>query len=623
MSTPVQSSLAGLKASTAQLVGIIAGARHIPAGTVDVYLALTKQVTTLLGDIIQAHEKGDYIPGIVASCSKELMRVRSMTPQVLPDWHSVGHDDPRVLRHAWRKQVRTWEALGDNSCDLPVVPNPSTGPLTVNLPSPPVPSPTPVLPSPPVIAGNVASSSGKTTSEFRDKGKGKAVAVDLEPEVGGSSKRKSPMISGHSSQTPKSAMKGRKRVKSTRLAKSKPFVESEDDEDTIVQPISRGVPEVILPQLSTIVVRTPQLPRSPGSPKKQSFGPALLTASSRLEVMKSPISRPEAPATSSSHPEVVESSDGTSSTSDGEPPANPTFDITIPSPTNPCHYCVKEDWPCATRLDKRSGHPCLSCIRCSTKKIKCNPASLGSLPKRTRGKSTTGRTCSKTPAPAPSNAPSPLQSRARTCSQSRGPSCTPAIPAVTTPQVQSRGRSKTITAKKTPAPAPAPAPASVPSSSFAVPRAALDVPMPDLHSMAITIRDGAARIAMLEAHVWEQDDKIDTLQHLHESLRCNVVDQHPSFPLPDTPANATILLDQSSPPHPFMEPTPLTVEDGSAMVGLMVEPTQVQPEGPQSSGEIVVQDEPGNLLPEYNSSDEEMDVEVKVERPREEVEMAT
>jgi hypothetical protein len=41
------------------------------------------------------------------------------------------------------------------------------------------------------------------------------------------------------------------------------------------------------------------------------------------------------------------------------------------------------------------------------------------------------------------------------------------------------------------------------------------------------------------------------------------------------------------------------------------------------SGEIVVLDEPGNLLPEYDSSDEEMEVEVKVDRPGEKVEMAT
>jgi hypothetical protein len=42
--------------------------------------------------------------------------------------------------------------------------------------------------------------------------------------------------------------------------------------------------------------------------------------------------------------------------------------------------------------------------------------------------------------------------------------------------------------------------------------------------MAIAIRDGTARITILEAHLWEQDGKIDTLQCLHESLQCQVVD---------------------------------------------------------------------------------------------------
>ncbi|KAG2341298.1 hypothetical protein BDR05DRAFT_1001940 [Suillus weaverae] len=589
MSTPVNNSLAGLKESTAQLVGIIAGARHIPASTGQAHFALTAQVTTLLGQIIQAYEKGDYMPGIVASCSKELMRVRSMTPRVWPNWHSIGHDDPWVSKHAWRNKVRAWEALGDNSRDLHVVPNPSTGPLTVDLPSPPILLSAPVLPSPPIVAG----SSSQTMSEFRDKGKGKEVAVDLELEVEGSRKRKSPMISGHSSQPPKSAMKGRKRVKSTRPVKSKPIVESEDDEDPIVQLILRGVLEVILPQLSTI----------------------LLTAGSGPDVPKTPISRPEVMATSGSHPEVVQPDDA-SSISDGGPPAIPTFDITIPGPNNPCHYCVKEEWPCATRLDKRTGQPCLSCIHCSTKKIKCVPAS--------------------TPATAPSNALAASQSRARTRSQSHGASRTPAIPAVTTPKVQSCGRSKTITAKKAPAPAPAPAPAH----NYAVPRAALNVPMPDLHSMAIAIQDAAARIVVLEACVREQDGKINTLQYLHESPRRKVVDWHPSFPLPDSPGNATFLLDQSvdSPsmsPLPsalpdlinldmgVMEPTNLKVEDESAMLGLMFEPSQVQPEGPQLSGENVVPDDPVNLLPEYNSVDGEMDVEVKDAPSGEEVNMVT
>ncbi|KAG2028961.1 hypothetical protein BDR03DRAFT_1019102 [Suillus americanus] len=63
----------------------------------------------------------------------------------------------------------------------------------------------------------------------------------------GSKKRKSPLISGLSSQPPKSAMKSHKHQRSGRLVKSKCIVESEDDEDLVVQPLLRGVPEVVLP----------------------------------------------------------------------------------------------------------------------------------------------------------------------------------------------------------------------------------------------------------------------------------------------------------------------------------------------------------------------------------------
>ncbi|KAG2353115.1 hypothetical protein BDR07DRAFT_1383477 [Suillus spraguei] len=337
-------------------------------------------------------------------------------------------------------------------------------------------------------------------------------------------------------------------------------------------------------------------------------------------------------ATSGSRLEVVETPQAMSSTPAEEPTAIDTGDILIPGPNNPCHYCTQENWPCATQLDRRTHAPCLSCVRCANKKIKCVPASMGSPPKCIRGKSTTCQTCSRTPSRAPSNAPAALQSRAQTRSPSHGPSGTPAVSAVTTPKAQSCGCSKTITATKTPAPAPAP----IPSLSTTVPCPALDVPMLDLHSMAIAIWDGAAQIALLEACVAEQDGKIDTLQCLHESLRCKVIDQHPSFPLPDSPVNATFLLDQSLPlsisPLPSalaplidlnmagMEPPSPKVQDSSAIEGLIFELSQIQPEGPQMSGEIVDPDDTGNLVPEYNSDD--MDV-VKVEPSGEEVEMAT
>ncbi|KAG1827348.1 uncharacterized protein BJ212DRAFT_1294645 [Suillus subaureus] len=216
-------------------------------------------------------------------------------------------------------------------------------------------------------------------------------------------------------------------------------------------------------------------------------------------------------------------------------------------------------------------------------------------------------------------------------------SITLGVTAVTTPKTQTHGRSKTITAIKAPAPAPASllssssaVPASAPS--LAVPAAALNLPMPDLHAMAIVIQDGAAHIAILEAHVAEQDGKIDTLQCLHEGLRHEIINQHPTFPIPKPPANATsLLLDQSIPVSmsPFesalpplidlsmreMMPTPLKFKDASAIKGLLFEYNQVvQPEVPDMSSKIVD--------PEYDSSND-MDVEVKVEASSEEVDMAT
>ncbi|KAG1721327.1 hypothetical protein EDB19DRAFT_1917368 [Suillus lakei] len=211
-------------------------------------------------------EHGDGpLPGIVLSCSKELMRVRSMSPQVWPDWFSIGHDDPRLLKHPWHAKVLAWEALGDDTFDLPVAAPPSTGPST------------------------------NPTTEYRDKGKGKAVFADPEAEAEGSRKRKSPMISEPSSQPPKSAMKSHKRTRLTHVVKSKPFVESEDDDQPMIKPFSGGVPEVVLPRLSTIIARTPNSPCSPWVPTKQPYGPATAIAGSCPAGIKPPWQTPEAP----------------------------------------------------------------------------------------------------------------------------------------------------------------------------------------------------------------------------------------------------------------------------------------------------------------------------------------
>ncbi|KAG1721034.1 hypothetical protein EDB19DRAFT_1917578 [Suillus lakei] len=589
MSTPVDTTLTGLKALTAQIKAIIYGARQIPPGPS--HYALTSQVTGLVAQVVKDHGDGP-LPGIVLLCSKELI---------------IGYDIPRLLRHPWRSQIVSWEELGDDSFDLPVAAPPLTGPIPVDLPSPPV------------HAGNVTGPSTNPTTEYQDKGKGKAVFPDPEAEAEGSRKRKSPMISEPSSQPLKSAMKSHKCMRSTRAVKSKPFMESEDDDQPMIKPFSGGVPEVVLPRLSTIIVRTPNSPRSPRVPTKQPFGPATAIAGSCLAGVEPPRQTPEAPVQA--------------------PPVIDAGAILIPGLNNPCQACNKQGWPCATWLDKRTKAPCMSCVYCMTKKIKCISTTLGSPPKCSRAPSTTRRARSKTPSKAPSKAPPTSQSTARTRSQSRGASGTPGVPAVTTPKTQMRGRSKTITATKAPAPAPAPAPAHK-SPNSAVPRAALDVPMPDLHAMAIAIRDGAAHIALLEARVADQDGRIDTLQHLHESLRHEIIDQHPSFPLPNPPANVTtMLLDQSismSMPPPEsalpplidlsmagMAPTPPTPGDASAIEGLMFEDNKVvHPEHPNTSGEHVDPGNPGNLVPEYDSADD-MDVEVKVEVSSEETDMAT
>ncbi|KAG1821859.1 uncharacterized protein BJ212DRAFT_1547435 [Suillus subaureus] len=603
MSTPVDNSLTGLKASTAQIMAIISRAQQIPPG--NSYFSLTTQISSLVAQVIKDYGSGP-LPGIVLSCSKELLCVWGMTPQVWPNWHNIGYNNPRLLTHVWRPKLLTWEALGDHTFDLPVAAPPSTGPIPVDLPSPPI------------RTGNVAGPSTSTTTEFQDKGKGKAVDADLEPKAEGSWKRKSPMISGLSSQPPKSVMKTCKHAKSSCWVASKPLVDLEDEEDMGIQPLSGGVPEVILPQLSNS-------PRSPWVLTKKPFGPATVIAGS--------------------HPAVIEPSQPTPESPVEAPPVIDGGDILIPRPNNPCQACTKLNWDCATWLDKRTGNPCMSCIHCTTKKIKCILATMGTLPKCVHGSSTTWNTRSRTPSKAPSKAPPTSQSKAQTRSQSHGKSRTLGVTAVTTPKTQMHGRSKTITAIKAPAPAPAsplslssavPAPAPGP----AVPAAALNLPMLDLHAMAIAIQDGAACITILKAHVAEQDGKIDTLQCLHEGLRREIIDRHPAFPLLEPPANATsLLLDQSAPPTmspsasalpPLIDlsigemmPAPLKFENASAIEGLLFEYNWVvQPEVPDTSGENVDPCDPGNLVPEYDSSND-MDVEVKVEASFEEVDMAT
>ncbi|KAG2029174.1 hypothetical protein BDR03DRAFT_1050054 [Suillus americanus] len=299
MSTPVDNSLTNLKASTGQIMAIISAAQQIPPGPS--HSALGKQA-----DVVKEYGSGDGpLPSLIISCSKELLCVRNMVPKVWPDWHSIGCDDPCILRHAWYPKALAWKALGNPTFDLPTAAPPSTGPIPVNLPSPAI------------SASNVAGPSTNPIPESRDKGKGKAVFPDPEPVAEGSKKRKSPLISGPSSQPPKYAMKSHKRQRSGRLLKSKRIVESEDDDDSVIQDA--------------------QFASLPQSPDEKPFGPARVIAGS--------------------HPAVMEPSQPTPEPPVQAPPVMPVVDILIPGPNNPCYACHKLNWPCATWLDKRTRAP--------------------------------------------------------------------------------------------------------------------------------------------------------------------------------------------------------------------------------------------------------------------------
>ncbi|KAG1728209.1 hypothetical protein EDB19DRAFT_1832811 [Suillus lakei] len=525
MSTPVDTTLTGLKALTAQIKAIIYSTWQIPPGPS--HYALTSQVTGLVA--------GSSSQGPWGWTPAQHRPFVLQGAHVWPNWHSIGYDDPCLLRHPWCSQIVTWEELGDDSFDLPVAAPPSTGPIPVNLPSPPV------------HAGNVTGLSTNPTTKYRDKGKGKAVFADPEAEAEGSRKRKSPMISEPSSQPPKSAMKSHKRTRSTRVVKSKPFVESEDDNQPMIKPLSGGVPEVILPQLSTIIVRTPNSPRSPRVPMKQPFGPATAIAGSHPAGIEPPQQTPEAPVQA--------------------PPVIDAGAILIP---RPCFHTLTQP----TEQPMPGLQQARLALRNSARQEDQSPVHVmlhlcnSGIPAQMLSSSLYHPEGEVQDTFQGSLQSSPHITIHGLNLQTLG------VPAVTTPKTQTRGCSKTITAAKAPAPAPAP----LPSSSSAVPRAALDVPMPDLHAMAIVIRDGAAQIALLEARVAEQDG---------------------------------------------MAPTPPTPKDASAIEGLVFEGNEVvHPEDPNTSGKHVDPGNPGNLVPEYNSADD-MDVEVKVEASSEETDMAT
>ncbi|KAG1721333.1 hypothetical protein EDB19DRAFT_1835544 [Suillus lakei] len=158
---------------------------------------------------------------------------------------------------------------------------------------------------------------------------------------------------------------------------------------------------------------------------------------------------------------------------------------------------------------------------------------------------------------------------------------TPDVTAVTTSKAQTHGHSKTITAVKAPAPAPAHK-----NSIFELGSASSSTQCAHARSPC----HGNGDLGWCSLNCYSQGS----------CGRAGCVHV--------TPRICTPLIDFSM---EGMAPTPLKVEDASAIEGLLFEYNEVQPKGPHMSGETVDPGDLGNLVPEYNSDD--MDVEVKVE----------
>ncbi|KAG1732820.1 hypothetical protein EDB19DRAFT_1911836 [Suillus lakei] len=467
----------------------------------------------------------------------------------------------------------------------------------------------------PVISNDVPSPSNSQAKDVelrrREKGKGKELVTDMEMDELMSRKRKSLLISGTSSQPTQSAMKSHKRVRLTWTVKSKEILTSEDDEDEgSDKVVSAALPMVVLLPFSISPQSAPSgSPRSPWSPKKAPYGSATTHRGRHADVTEQP------------EPTLVIQLETQMDT----PLVIDSGALLILGPNNLCRNCLKAELLCTTRFQKSTHAGLMLCVLCTTKKVKCILARMGTPPTQTRGQSATHQTRSRTPSRAPSAGPPKATASS---SQPEAPSAInlenpwQLLPATSTkPSV--------------------PLPTVDGSSSSALPRQTLNIPIPNLHSMSITIFDSVKHIKALEAHVNDQQGMIDTLQRLNESLQRQMVDRHPSFPLPDLLSNAgSFLLDQAITepqsssqlvPLPLInlstsgiKPMPLPFNESPPINGLIFEPSPApipldplfEPSpAPLPLDPPVLTPNAGqssfNLLPEYNS-DNEMDAEVSL-----------
>ncbi|KAG1743266.1 uncharacterized protein EDB91DRAFT_1247347 [Suillus paluster] len=270
--------------------------------------------------------------------------------------------------------------------------------------------------------------------------------------------------------------------------------------------------------------------------------------------------------------------------------------------------------------------------------MKCILAHLGTLATTSRGWSAEWSRASLT-------GPSTFQSKVRTRSQSQGLSVAPSKPQGNLPKARSQGQSKpTGSAIMLVPPA-----AVIASLSSAAPHTAMDLPIPDLHSMSMAICESTTRITALEAHVLAQwsichsPSQILLPPHLclYSSIKplpghspMTTWDRCPSSTLALTTGKEcstivalvmepTILPSQTEvaldPPTAIASTVPIDAvhspaDDGVSTFAstfalpapLAIYPTPLEtPKDVPSAADIVESGSPLNLLLEYDSSDEQ------------------
>ncbi|KAG1721484.1 uncharacterized protein EDB91DRAFT_1088448 [Suillus paluster] len=159
MSQQANNSMGALKDIAGKLLAIVRTARQLPPGPS--HFALATQASELAqARAVWDHAQSACIPGLVLSCSKELIWICALSPPVAPNWRSINHDDPRLEQHSWRPQILAWEALEDRSFDLPWEVD---GVTSENVPGP--------------------STSQDAESQAKGKGKAREVDPDTEKEM--------------------------------------------------------------------------------------------------------------------------------------------------------------------------------------------------------------------------------------------------------------------------------------------------------------------------------------------------------------------------------------------------------------------------------------------------------